>query len=465
MTQPGRRFRWTWWALGALAVCPIAGGGYFFTRGLPAVEARDTAPASARSAGAHVDVVHPHKGEMDRTTTQPGSIQAFESVNLHAGVSGYLKTLAVDIGDRITQGKVLAVIDVPELEKQEQRHAAALEQARARVAQMKARAVSTRAEWEAARAAIPRAEALLKSKSAELRYRQQQLERMRELASSKSIEDKVVDETLSHRDAVREGEVAAREGVTSARANVDAMAAKIQAADADVQEAEAEVKVAQAELEKSRVFVTFASILSPFDGVVTQRNFFPGDYIKAAGEGGTHLPLLQVQRTDRMRVVVQIPDRDVPYCDPGDAAAVEIDALPGQPLPARVSRIGSSEDPDTRLMRVEIDLPNPTGKIVHGMYGRVTIVLQKSDLLSVPSSCLVGKSDDGKGSVYVVRDGCARLTPVRIGADNGLQVGIVSGLRSDDEVVARPGSGVSDGTPVVASAHAANGVVTAGHGK
>src|SRR5262249_11345609 len=161
--------------------------------------------------------------------------------------------------------------------------------------------------------------AMLKSKSAELRYQQLRLQRTRELAASRSIEDKLVDEYTSHRDSVREAEIAAQEAVTSARANVAAMAARIQAADADVQEDEAEVKVAKADLEKAHVLVKFASITAPFDGVVTQRNYFPGDYIKAASEGA-HLPLLCVQRTDRMRVVVQIPDRDVPYCDPGDEA-------------------------------------------------------------------------------------------------------------------------------------------------
>src|SRR5262249_37890021 len=216
------------------------------------------------------------------------------------------------------------------------------------------------------------------------------------------------------------------------------------AAVADVEVANAEVKVAQAELEKAQVFVQFATIVAPFDGVVTARNFNPTDFVRAASEGGSHLPLLTVQRTDLMRVVVQIPDRDVPYCDPGDPAVVEIDALPGQKLPAKVSRIARSEDQDSRLMHVEIDLPNPAGKICNGMYGRVTILIDKSDLLGVPSSCLVGRSQEGKGSVYVVRDGRAHLVPVRVGADNGLQIGLQGGLTPEDEVILHPGGEVKD---------------------
>jgi HlyD family secretion protein len=385
---------------------------------------------------------------MDRTTVGPGSVQAFESVDLFPGVSGYLKTLNVDIGDRMKKGQVLAEVDVPELEKQVQRYAAVVEQNRAKVAQMRARVVSARADWDAARAAVPRAEAMLKSKSAELRYRQLQLQRMRDLAALNSIEDKLVDETTAHRDSVREGEAAAQEGVTSAKANVAAMAAKILAADADVDEAAAEVKVAQAELEKAQVLVHFATVRAPFNGVVAQRNFFPNDFVRAANEGGAHLPILTVQRTDRMRVVVQIPDRDVPYCDPGDPALVEIDALPGKVLNARVSRIAQSEDPGTRLMHVEIDLPNPTGKIAHGMFGKVTILLDKNTLLALPSSCLMNKTPDGKGSVMVVRDGVVKILPVSIGADDGRRVGVQGKLNASDEVIVNPDSTFAEGTPV-----------------
>lgn len=445
-------------------MCCTIGAGYLYSRGSSAAQrSARGAQAPNQSQAQGVEVTQPRKGLFDRTTTQPGSVHAFESVQLYAGVSGFLKTLNVDIGDRIRKGQELALIDVPELQKQVQRNASVVEQARARVLQMKARAVSARAEWDAARAAVPRAEAMLKSKSAELRYRQQQLQRIRELAATKSIEDKLVDETTAHRDAVREAEIAAQEGVTSAKANVAAMAAKIEAADADVQEAEAEVKVAQAEFEKAQVLVQFATVVAPFDGIITQRNFFPNDFVRAANEGGAHVPLLTVQRTDRMRVVVQIPDRDVPYCDPGDPAFVEIDALPGQKLSAKVSRVARSEDHDTRLMRVEIDLPNPTGKICNGMYGKVEIVLERSGFLAVPSSCLVGKAQDKKGQVYVVREGQARLTPVVIGPDNGLEIAILSGLSVSDQVILRPGGGMADVTPIIVSASESQTKAVPGH--
>jgi RND family efflux transporter MFP subunit len=365
-------------------------------------------------------------------------------------VSGYLKVQNVDIGDRVKRGQVLATVDVPELEKQVQRDVSALEQARARVQQMEARVATARADLEAARAAVVQAEAGYKSAGAARRFREQQLKRMQSLFKLESIDERLVDEKTEQRDAALEAERAAYAAILTSKAQEAAAAAKIRQADADVLEARAEVKVAQSELDKAQVRVHFATLVAPFDGVVTQRSLFPGDFVRAATEGGAHVPLLTVQRTDRMRVVVQVPDHDVPYTDKGDPAVVEIDALPGQKFQAQVSRVAQSEDPDTRLMHVEIDLPNPTGKIRNGMYGKVTIILEKSEMLSVPSSCLVGRgAEDGRASVFVVRDGLARLTPVQIGADNGLEVSVSTGLKVEDEVILRPGRGIRDGMPVV----------------
>ena len=78
-------------------------------------------------------------------------------------------------------------------------------------------------------------------------------------------------------------------------------------------------------------------------------------------------------------------------------------------------------------MHVEIDLPNPKGNIRQGMYGKVSITLEKSaDLLSVPSSCLAGKPETGKGTLFVVREGRVHQIAVRLGPDNGVRVAVTT---------------------------------------
>jgi RND family efflux transporter MFP subunit len=444
-------------ALGLLG-CVAAGGVYILRSVSPPVahatetnyDGDGTAP-SAPSA-VPVRVVKPRLGLMEHMTSQQGSVQAVATVQLFAKVSGYLKEQAVDIGDRVKKGQVLAVVDVPEHEKQVQRNAAALDLAKAKVDQLDARVVSAKADADAAEALVVQNEASAKSAAAWVRFRSKQYQRMRDLFNLKSIDERVVDEARERSEAAVETERSSRAAILTAKAQVAAARAKVRQAEADLVGARAEVNVARAELEKSQVVLDFAKITSPFDGVVTHRALFPGDFVRSASEGSGTQPLLTIQRTDRMRVIVQIPDLEVPFTDPGDPAVVSLTALPGESFPAKVSRVAQSEDPQTRLMHIEIDLPNPDGRIRQGMYGRVNILLDKApNLLSIPSACLAGRAQAGKGTVYAVRDGKAHRVPVRIGTDNGVRVEILSGLTTRDEVVLQPGAAVDDGVEVAAA--------------
>jgi HlyD family secretion protein len=458
--SPPITFRWRWLAYGLVGLAiPVAGSFYFIRppagqRASAAAEDDDEPPV-----GEHVfsvEVVRPTRGGIERTTVQPGSVQTFEGAKLFAEVSGYLKTLNVDIGDRVKRGQVLAVLDVPELEKQVEKHRAEVDQAKANLDLMKSRLASAQARWKAARSRIKQVEHAARAAKATRVFREMQYQRIKRLYASRSIEEELVDEKQEHLDAALAAEQAALEAVTTATEEEAAARARIEEARADITNAKAQVGVAQAQLDRAEVMVHFATIRSPYTGVITRRNFFPGDFIRAAGGGGEGTPLLVVERTDKMRMVVQVPDRDVPYTDPGDPADVEIDALPGVTFtskpgaPVVVSRIQGSEDLETRMMRVEIDLPNPDGKLRQGMYGRVKIHLQPgpANVLTLPSRCLVGKVDAGLGAVFVVRDGKARRVSVRLGSDDGVRVEVLGGLKPTDLVVRRSGEMLSEGVAV-----------------
>ena len=100
-------------------------------------------------------------------------------------------------------------------------------------------------------------------------------------------------------------------------------------------------------------------------------------------------------------------------------------------------------------MPVEIHLANPDGLIRRGMYGKVTIILDKAaKVISIPTSCLIGRAGDGRGTVLIVRDGAVRRTAIKIGMDNGKRVEVIGGLTTNDEVVLAPPSSLSENTEV-----------------
>jgi multidrug efflux pump subunit AcrA (membrane-fusion protein) len=146
-----------------------------------------------------------------------------------------------------------------------------------------------------------------------------------------------------------------------------------------------------------------------------------------------------------------VPDLDVPYVDRGDPATIVFDALAGQVYRGAVARFSDSET-ELKLMRTEVDLPNPDNRLREGMYGTATLEVEPpSKKMTVPSTCLIEQTDKGEGAVYLVRGGKVHRQPVRAGKDDGRRVEILDGLALDDQVVARYNGSIAEGLTVEAS--------------
>jgi RND family efflux transporter MFP subunit len=424
-------------------------------------EQRAAATTRLASPDVRVEVTHPREGSHARTTSQPGTVRSFEHASLYAKVSGYLKTLAVDIGDRVEEGQTIAEIDSPERVKAVEQAQAALEKARAGARQAATRTATARASVGVAEALIAEAHAQLEEATARRTNRKSEYDRIADLARRRAIEKKLVDEEEERYATALAAEHAATAGIESARAQVEEAKAKVDQAIAEAEMAEAQIAVAQADLDEANVMLAYTKIVSPYAGIVTARNFHRGDFIRSAADSGGP-PVLAVARNDLMRVIVQVPDRDVPFVDRGDPATVIFDALGGATFEGKVARFSASEDEQTRTMRTEIDLPNQDGRLRDGMYGRVVIQLEGAgQLLTVPSSALVERSGPN-GAVYVVRDGQAHKVPVQVGRDNGVEAEILSGLTPDEVVVVRAIGSLGEDTPVREEPYRPNGATREG---
>ncbi|HLJ12753.1 MAG TPA: efflux RND transporter periplasmic adaptor subunit [Planctomycetaceae bacterium] len=402
----------------------------------------------SNSAPTRVETVKPTRGGIPRKSRQPGTIEAFNFADLFAKVSGYLKKQPVDIGDTVKAGQVIAEIDAPEFVQQLANAKAALAEAESQVKLAQVKVQTAQAEAEAADAAVEEAESDVLKETANLKFREQQYERIKHLFELKSIEERLVDEKDEQRHAARAAESSARSAVVNAKAQAGAARARVDQARAEVDAAKSKADVAAAAVGKAQVFVDYTRIVSPYDGVVTRRSFHVGDFVRAAEDGGIR-PMFSVAKIDVMRVVVQVPERDAAATNAGDAAVVELDAIPDRKFEAKVARIANSEDRASRTMRTEIDLKNDENELRDGMFGRVTISLKKSTRgLTLPSSCVLGNDEGTESWVFVVRDGKALRKSVETGFDNGVRVEIRSGISAEESVIERPGADLADGTPV-----------------
>jgi RND family efflux transporter MFP subunit len=361
-----------------------------------------------------------------------------------------VKTLNVDRGSQVKKGELLAEIYDPERDVAVDQALAALEHSKAVVAQSESSVLTAESAVLAARAELKEAKATLEAKRSYRDYSNKEFLRIKDLVKKGDVEERLADEKQDQYLSAEGAVLAAEAGIETANAQIAEATSKVALAKADLKAAVAGVKVSEANLELARVMVQYTRILAPYDGVVTFRgdSVHPGSFIRSAAEG-MEQPLLTVARVDKMRTIVLVPDRDVPYCKVGNPATVQLDALAGRVFNGQVSRIAESEDLNDRTMRIEIDLDNPDRALRDGMFGRAEILLEKLiKNLSIPSSCLTERNGKGEGAVLVVRDGEVHRVPIHIGLDSGLRVEVTSGLNEGDLVILQPDASIPDGTKV-----------------
>lgn len=204
---------------------------------------------------------------------------------------------------------------------------------------------------------------------------------------------------------------------------------------------------AKALLAQLKALQSYEIVRAPFDGMVTVRNADPGTLIPEATNGGVPKPILVVETLKPLRVYAQVPQSEALFIRNGDKAVVTVTELPGRQFTGSVSRHSKSLSDNTRTMLVEVDLPNQDLALYPGMYAKIQFSLDvPAGVPLAPDGALVFKH--GKTYVPVVRQGHLRLAEVTLGYDDGQNVQILSGLRSDDVVALNMGQTAQDGQPV-----------------
>jgi len=422
----------------------------------PASQGGNSAPG--RQPPLRVAVRPAERKTLVRKIDVPGQVEAFETAPLLAKVTGYVRRVHVDIGDRVhgpkpgqagqpaAVGDLLLELDVPELERELAQRKAAANKARAVVAQSEAAVHVAKAGLVSADAETAESKFAVEHELALLAKWKSEAARVTQLAASAAVTQKVADEANSQLQAAEAAVRQAEAKVRSGEAHRAEAAATIQQAEADLTAAGAEVQVAQAEVERAQTMLGFATLRAPFDGVVTARHVDPGHLVRVAGSD----PLLVISRVDPVRVVVEVPETDALLVRPGSWTTLRMPSLPGANFTGRVTRTSESLDSGNRTLRVEIDIANPDGTLKPGAYVQAELdVAVRENALSLPRTAILTQ-DKNTFCLTVDHQGKVVQTPVQLGIQAGTDVEILSGLSGSERVITANVGGFREGQAVEA---------------
>ena len=362
--------------VGVLVVAGIVvGGGFAYGYIQHGKKHDELAPAKAEGS-AKVETIKPAVLTSDRALALPGIVKALEETKLYPRSSGYVKKWVVDIGDKVAAGQLLAEIETPDVEAQ-------LLQARAQLLQARASVKQTMAQRD---------------------YSKSNAARTASLSGQNLVSQATVEQT-------------------AAQAGTD---------EANVAAAEANVSAMEANVRRLSELQSFSKISAPFAGTITQRAIERGALVGATGTGD---PLFTLVATDPVRVFVDVPQTVATSVKSGGDAAVSVREYAGRQFPGKITRSAGSLDPELHTMSTEVQVPNPDGALLPGMYVSVALNLSvPHKVFEIPATALYSDSNGTRVATVDAHDK-AKLVPIVIERDTGATLWVAGGLTGDERVV------------------------------
>jgi RND family efflux transporter MFP subunit len=340
-----------------------------------------------------VSVAIAHTGLIANQLTVAGVFQAFQEIDVHGKVSGYIRHIYVDIGDRVHKGQTLAVLEVPELQAEVAGAQAGITQTQQNIGRLQNEVSMEQANYAAVHANYMR---------------------------------------LKQASDQQPGLVAAQE-LDDAMAKDRSAAAQVDAARSAVAAAQGQLGVSRAENLRVSTMEQYAIITAPYTGVVTMRYADTGALIPAGTTEGLNQAVVRLAQSDVLRLRMPVPERDVPLVHIGSQVTVHVQAT-GQQFPGTVVRYTRDVSNATRTMLTEVDVNNPDLTLTPGMYADVTFNLeQKNNALIIPASAII--QGDQPSVMLVDANNRVRKQPIVLGISGVNSQEITAGLQPGDRVI------------------------------
>jgi multidrug efflux pump subunit AcrA (membrane-fusion protein) len=384
-----------------------------------------------------VAVTVAREASLDPAQTLPGLIAPYQSVAIQSDLTEPADEVNVQEGDRVTKGEVLARLDTADLEAN---LAADLATAQSDAATTTHTVYQGGLTIAQSRQSVSGAQAALRQAQETLRKDELDLTRYQQLFGSGFISQQQLATQIAlvanDRQAVRgaQSTLASDQEQVSANGTLDSNGLQ----SSSVQQSRATERVALATAQQVRTQIAKATIVSPIDGVVVNRNLNVGEY------PGTR-QIFTLQQTDPTYAIVRGSGSQVADIANGAAASVIASDVSRTALHGHVTGVLNQINPGSTDFQVKIVLPNPTGRLRAGMAVLGKVNLPPARGISIPVTAFI---DDNHDSILVVgKDDTIATKHVVETIDDGKNA-IVQGIASGTRVVSDGQTSVGDGQKV-----------------
>ena len=377
-----------------------------------------------------VRIIKPEVRKLVRDVGQPSFIEAFERTSIYPKLSAYIDKWIVDIGDKVKKGDVLATLFVPELVEDFETKKATVKLDNERVQLARKMVEVAAADVKAAEARLTESQAILAKYEAEVDRWGTEVKRLTHEVNQGVVDPQILLESTNQWKSSAASRDAAKATITKAEAELLSKQATLAKAKVDVSVAQADLAVATSEAKRIEAWVGYLTLTAPFDGVIVSRNANTFDFVlpssgdPSADNRAPHLspsggaaPIYVVDRTDKVRVFVDIPEQDANFVHVGTRASVLAKAYRDEPIAGTVTRTSWALNVKSRTLRAEIDLPNPGGRLLPGMYAYANVLIERPGVRALPVSALTHSGD--KTYCWMYKDGHAQRAEIQTGVSDG----------------------------------------------
>ncbi len=342
-----------------------------------------------------VEVGTVKKGDVATHLTVVGNLIGLQTVDVAPRTNGRLMSVMVQMGDPVRRGQLIAKIEDREIVEQ--------------VSQ--------------AEASQQVSKATIRQREADLNVAKLNFDRSKNLYERQLLAKQALDDAES----------------------------RYLAAEAQIDLSKAQLAQAEARLQELKINLQNTNVTSPVDGFVGKRNVDPGAMVSQ------NTPIASVVDISKLKMVVNVVEKDIRLVTVGDSGDVDVDAYPGEKFHGRIARVAPVLDPATRTATMEIEIANNDKRLKPGMYARVSLTVEeRKNTLVAPKSAVID-FENKRGVWMPTEDNRARFVPVQLGIEDTDRIEITGGLKEGDQIVTTGATAVRNNDQLVIAGAAGPG--------